>query len=333
MSSTSSSESSSESGAILIASILTSIKRIPSLRKLIRIFSCDQSTGGSSSGSISGNKIKQNSSNGCNGYNNKITPGDCNCKSIQVNKATINNSIGCEEIICTGSHLQLDPPVELVKVTDVPSYLQFNPFILTGYRQPCMTSYDCLKSLLYFHNETINIMTHGECEFRKNETVTSKFVVNQLSLSQPVISLFLFALVMPKFMPWDEISHPMLAYSCVLGSVSSWVGSSIYHLFMNHEKGEPLYHQLLQFDVIGIWITQAIGASTTLYVSVVSYNIWIQITFLLFYAVFSIKSLNDVVMATSAPARVLGFASLVLMRIIAFALRIFSIPSGAASVS
>ena len=134
-------------------------------------------------------------------------------------------------------------------------------------------------------------------------------------------------------MPWDEINHPLLAYSCVLGSVSSWVGSSIYHLFMNHEKGEPLYHQLLQFDVIGIWITQTIGASTTLYVSVVSYNIAIQIAFLLFYVIFSIKSLNDVVMATSAPARVLGFASLVVMRIIAFALRILSIPSGAASVS
>lgn len=138
---------------------------------------------------------------------------------------------------------------------------------------------------------------------------------------------------MPKFMPWNEISHPLLAYSCVLGSVSSWIGSSIYHLFMNHEKGEPLYHQLLQFDVIGIWITQAIGASTTLYVSVSSYNLFIQIIFLSMYVIFSIKSLNDVIMATSAPARVLGFASLVAMRIIAFILRILSIPSGAASVS
>lgn len=138
---------------------------------------------------------------------------------------------------------------------------------------------------------------------------------------------------MPNFMPWDEINNPILAYSCIIGSFSSWIGSSLYHLFMNHEKGEPLYHQLLKFDVIGIWITQTIGAATTLYVSVVSYNICIQITFLLLYLIFSIKSLNDVVMATSAPARVLGFASLVIMRIIGFILRISSISTGDASVS
>lgn len=50
----------------------------------------------------------------------------------------------------------------LCKINDVPQYLRFNPFILTGYRVPAMTSKECLKSLGYFHNETVNILTHGK---------------------------------------------------------------------------------------------------------------------------------------------------------------------------
>lgn len=51
----------------------------------------------------------------------------------------------------------------LCKINDVPGYLRFNPFILTGYRAPELTSSQCIASLCYFHNETVNIMTHGEC--------------------------------------------------------------------------------------------------------------------------------------------------------------------------
>lgn len=50
--------------------------------------------------------------------------------------------------------------VELLHWRDMPQHLQFNPYVLTGYR-PLQGWTDCIRSLFYFHNETINILTHG----------------------------------------------------------------------------------------------------------------------------------------------------------------------------
>lgn len=44
---------------------------------------------------------------------------------------------------------------------EMPGYLQFNPYVLTGYR-PLQNVSECFGSLFYFHNETFNILTHGE---------------------------------------------------------------------------------------------------------------------------------------------------------------------------
>ena len=42
----------------------------------------------------------------------------------------------------------------------MPDHLKFNPYIHEGYR-PLASLAGCIKSLAYFHNETINILTHG----------------------------------------------------------------------------------------------------------------------------------------------------------------------------
>lgn len=44
---------------------------------------------------------------------------------------------------------------------DMPKHLQFNPHILTGYR-PLSDMWGCINSMWQLHNETINIVTHGE---------------------------------------------------------------------------------------------------------------------------------------------------------------------------
>lgn len=51
--------------------------------------------------------------------------------------------------------------VELLHWRDMPQHLQFNPYVLTGYR-PLQSWSGCVRSLFYFHNETINILTHGK---------------------------------------------------------------------------------------------------------------------------------------------------------------------------
>lgn len=50
--------------------------------------------------------------------------------------------------------------VTLLHWRDMPRHLQFNPYVLTGYR-PLQSAAGCVRSLFYFHNETINILTHG----------------------------------------------------------------------------------------------------------------------------------------------------------------------------
>lgn len=42
-----------------------------------------------------------------------------------------------------------------------PPHLQFNRYVLTGYR-PISSVQDCIRSLFYLHNELGNIYTHGE---------------------------------------------------------------------------------------------------------------------------------------------------------------------------
>ncbi|KAL0274668.1 UNVERIFIED_CONTAM: hypothetical protein PYX00_002741 [Menopon gallinae] len=49
---------------------------------------------------------------------------------------------------------------DLLRLNDMPKYLQFNPHILTGYR-PMLSTVESIKSLFYLHNETVNILSHG----------------------------------------------------------------------------------------------------------------------------------------------------------------------------
>lgn len=52
---------------------------------------------------------------------------------------------------------------------------------------------------------------------------------------------------------------PVLPYFHAAATVCPWLGSSIYHLFMNHYSGYPTYERLLQWDVAGVWVTQSCG--------------------------------------------------------------------------
>uniref|UniRef100_A0A3P9L430 Progestin and adipoQ receptor family member IVb n=1 Tax=Oryzias latipes TaxID=8090 RepID=A0A3P9L430_ORYLA len=48
----------------------------------------------------------------------------------------------------------------LLDFAKTPPHLQFNKYVLTGYR-PVSTAQECLRSLFYVHNELGNIYTHG----------------------------------------------------------------------------------------------------------------------------------------------------------------------------
>lgn len=51
--------------------------------------------------------------------------------------------------------------VDLLQWKEMPKHLQFNPYVFTGYR-PLSNVRGCVNSLFYYHNETVNIITHGK---------------------------------------------------------------------------------------------------------------------------------------------------------------------------
>lgn len=114
-----------------------------------------------------------------------------------------------------------------------PPHLQFNRYVLTGYR-PVSSLPDCVRSLFYLHNELGNIYTHG-------------------------IPLVCFLVLLPLNIPWSQISVTWLGVVHFLACLSPQLGSVVYHLFMNHEGGEPVYHTLLKLDMCGICMINTLG--------------------------------------------------------------------------
>ncbi|CAG0924719.1 unnamed protein product, partial [Notodromas monacha] len=73
-------------------------------------------------------------------------------------------------------------------------------------------------------------------------------------------SPLLYVMIRGKsLVPWDNVDVPLLPVFALVASGSSWVGSSLYHLFMNYNHDPRWYKRLLTFDMIGIWVTQSFG--------------------------------------------------------------------------
>ena len=73
------------------------------------------------------------------------------------------------------------------------------------------------------------------------------------------IPLIAIVISIPTLLPWDEISVPYLPNFHVMATMAPWIGSIMYHLFMNHHSGYKVYKAVLTIDVIGIWMTQTTG--------------------------------------------------------------------------
>ena len=118
----------------------------------------------------------------------------------------------------------------LVKLCDLPQHLQFNPYILTGYRKP-MTSRQCISSLCYWHNESFNIYSHSKLLWVGLVTILKSSLSLSLCLSLclclslsfslsfsythtqplPLCTLCFLSINIPKF--GRQINGPLLVYS------------------------------------------------------------------------------------------------------------------------
>jgi hypothetical protein len=66
-----------------------------------------------------------------------------------------------EEFVNGQNRSCVEKDIQLLQWEDMPKHLQFNPYVKTGYR-PLLSAWGCIHSLFYLHNETVNILTHGE---------------------------------------------------------------------------------------------------------------------------------------------------------------------------
>nr|CAH7742378.1 unnamed protein product [Callosobruchus chinensis] len=123
--------------------------------------------------------------------------------------------------------------LRLLQWKDMPKHLQFNPYILTGYR-PLSDAWGCVNSITYLHNETINIVSHA-------------------------VPILYILLTVPQILPWEQAELSFLAWCHIAGILCPWVGSFLYHLFMNLRRGPRTYYFLLQVDMLGIWVSQSFG--------------------------------------------------------------------------
>lgn len=135
----------------------------------------------------------------------------------------------------------------LLDFAKTPPHLQFNRFVLTGYR-PVSTSQDCLRSLFYMHNEFGNIYTHG-------------------------IPLLCFLVLLPFSLPWREVESSWMCVVHYLACLCPTVGSVLYHLFMNHRGGAHVYDTLLSLDMLGVCLVNTLGALPIVHITLLCYPV------------------------------------------------------------
>ena len=107
-------------------------------------------------------------------------------------------------------------------------------------------------------------------QFSKNFSFSTIFQyifkqnINTIQCSKEKVSWIAIPVVVilgsiPWLLPWDEINVAYLPTFHVISSVAPWIGSTLYHLFMNHNTGYIAYKVLLTIDLLGIWVTQTAG--------------------------------------------------------------------------
>jgi len=191
---------------------------------------------------------------------------------------------------------------KLLQINQIPSHLRFNKYVLSHYR-PETNWIGCVKSLFYLHNETVNILTHGI----------------------PVLAILA---AIPWILPWDEITVPYLPIFHVVSSITPWVGSTLYHLFMNHNTGYIAYKVLLTIDMLGIWVTQTAGGLVTICATIHCFSQETKSKLLWTYGLLCLYCLYKVLTAQCVWGRRFSYTAPFLVRVTMIVLRYLGIGGG-----
>ncbi|TRY64741.1 hypothetical protein DNTS_017795 [Danionella cerebrum] len=192
---------------------------------------------------------------------------------------------------------------KLVDFKNSPPHLQFNKYVLTGYR-PISTCRDCLRSLFYLHNESGNIYTHG-------------------------VPFVCFLLFLPVSIPWADVDW-WIGIVHYMACLSPTICSVFYHLFMNHMGGEPIYDSLLCFDMFGVCLVNTLGALPIIHITLLCHPFPHHVA-MLAYLLLSGYGVYCAVTARSNVRRLKSFAWQAAFRFVLFMLRLIGPGRGSPS--
>lgn len=79
-------------------------------------------------------------------------------------------------------------------------------------------------------------------------------------LPSPGLALLGFLVLLPMTMPWGQLGNDgwLWGTHCV-ACLAPPAGSVLYHLFMCHRGGSPVYTRLLALDMCGVCLVNTLG--------------------------------------------------------------------------
>ncbi|KAI9261631.1 hemolysin-III related-domain-containing protein [Phascolomyces articulosus] len=133
---------------------------------------------------------------------------------------------------------------KLLTWSEIPEWMRFNPYILSGYRPPSDSYLTCLKSTVKLHNESLNIWTHF------------------FGLIMIIINLVQFLIWQQDISLLKEGFHTtadMLMFVFYLGCIGCLSCSCIYHTFACHSKNVSVACNSIDYlgiicNNIGSWL-------------------------------------------------------------------------------
>ncbi|KEG09869.1 adiponectin receptor [Trypanosoma grayi] len=145
----------------------------------------------------------------------------------------------------------------LLTVQQVDPWLQFNPYVVTGYR-PRMSPRAALRSFFAWHNESFNVWSH----------TAAAFFTLYLAVLPPTDDSAVSAaapLQLQRQRPGGEgallnASPATVFRGTCLVFLAIFVCSAAYHLFMPCTTSEGAYRRLLNCDVLGV-VTSITGTA------------------------------------------------------------------------
>lgn len=216
--------------------------------------------------------------------------------------------------------------VSLCKFKDVPKHLQYNPFILSGYRAQFSIS-ECVKSLLYLHNETGNIYTHSEdhiLDIHKPLIYIHTYIPIVVAV---IIAGLGYLLKYSQLWPdtWSIVSYFLIAdYSITL---LLFIFSVTYHTFMCHKGGKRVYDLVLKVDVGGVWLMASLGTLPFMYTTFYG-NLRLQLAVISIYSTVSMLAAIIIVSGNNRVYRAIAFASQYCVRLFVLACRLYPVVEG-----